>query len=115
MIMMRAARYHVVPKTLSRRNAVTAAKYDARPDKMNPILAASTAPQETSLKMTENPRANPTISTTAPAIKVFGAAKLDIFYNSARPQAPGVPFFLVPRFAGGFRRTPLISTLGSRS
>ena len=83
-------------------NTVTAAKYDALPDKMKPILAASTAPQETSLKATENPPANPPISTAAPAIKVFGAAKLDIFYNSARPQAPGIPFFVVPRFAGGF-------------
>ena len=34
--------------------------------------------------------------------QVFGAAKLDVIYNTARPQAPGVPFFLVPEFAGGF-------------
>ena len=27
---------------------------------------------------------------------------LDIIYNTARPQAPGFPVFLVPRFAGGF-------------
>lgn len=35
-------------------------------------------------------------------IKMFGAVKLDALYNTARPQAPGIPFFLVPTFAGGF-------------
>ena len=35
-------------------------------------------------------------------VKVFGTVKLDAIYNTARPQAPGVPFFLVPKFAGGF-------------
>ena len=35
-------------------------------------------------------------------VKVFGKATLDAIYNTARPQAPGVPFFLVPTFAGGF-------------
>src|SRR4029079_4257157 len=39
--------------------------------------------------------------------KVFGAAKLDLFYNTARPQAPGAPFFLVPKFAGGFSQNTL--------
>ena len=34
--------------------------------------------------------------------KIFGAAKLDAIYNTSRPQAPGTPFFLVPKFAGGF-------------
>ena len=29
-------------------------------------------------------------------VKIFGKAKLDAIYNTARPQAPGVPFFLVP-------------------
>jgi hypothetical protein len=33
---------------------------------------------------------------------IFGAVKLDVIYNAARPQAPGVPFFLVPNFVGGF-------------
>jgi len=37
-----------------------------------------------------------------PRIKIFGAAKLDVIWNESRPQAPGVPFFLVPKFAGGF-------------
>ena len=35
-------------------------------------------------------------------VKIFGVAKLDAIYNTARPQAPGAPFFLVPKFAGGF-------------
>ena len=35
-------------------------------------------------------------------VKIFGKATLDAIYNTARPQAPGVPFYLVPRFAGGF-------------
>jgi hypothetical protein len=35
-------------------------------------------------------------------IKVFGAVKLDVYWNETRPQAPSVPFFLVPKFVGGF-------------
>ena len=35
-------------------------------------------------------------------VSIFGAAKLDVMYNTARPQGPGLPAFLVPRFAGGF-------------
>ena len=35
-------------------------------------------------------------------IEIFGVVKLDAIYNDERPQAPGVPFFLVPKFAGGF-------------
>ena len=40
-------------------------------------------------------------------VKVFGAAKLDAIYNTARPQAPGAPFFLVPDFAGGFSQNTI--------
>ena len=64
-----------------------------------------------------NPPANPGISTaqaSAPPakayppvsptnfnvgpfnVKIFGKATLDVIYNTARPQAPGVPFYLVP-------------------
>ena len=35
-------------------------------------------------------------------IEIFGTVKLDAIWNQARPQAPGAPFFLVPKFAGGF-------------
>ena len=35
-------------------------------------------------------------------ISVFGAVKLDVLYNTARTQGPGLPAFLVPKFAGGF-------------
>ena len=35
-------------------------------------------------------------------VNIFGKATLDVIYNTARPQAPGVPFYLVPPFAGGF-------------
>ena len=35
-------------------------------------------------------------------IEIFGTVKLDVIYNEERPQAPGVPFFLVPKFEGGF-------------
>ncbi len=37
-----------------------------------------------------------------PKIKIFGRAQLDVIFNSARPLAPGTPFFMVPKFAGGF-------------
>ena len=47
-------------------------------------------------------------------VRVFGTAKLDAIYNAARPQAPGNPVFLVPKFAGGFSSTPWISTPGIR-
>ena len=35
-------------------------------------------------------------------ITLFGAVRLDAYYNSARTQGPGLPAFLVPKFAGGF-------------
>jgi hypothetical protein len=35
-------------------------------------------------------------------IQLFGAVRLDATYNSARVQGPGMPAFLVPKFAGGF-------------
>ncbi len=40
----------------------------------------------------------PHVSTLNPwfNVRVFGAAKLDMLFNDPRPQAPGVPFFLVP-------------------
>jgi hypothetical protein len=40
-------------------------------------------------------------------LKIFGTVKLDAIFNSARPQAPGVPFFLVPQFVGGFSQQTL--------
>ena len=35
-------------------------------------------------------------------ITLFGAVRLDAYYDSARTQGPGMPAFLVPKFAGGF-------------
>jgi len=35
-------------------------------------------------------------------ITLFGAVRLDAFWNSARVQGPGLPAFLFPKFAGGF-------------
>ena len=35
-------------------------------------------------------------------IEVFGAVRLDAYYDSARTQGPGMPAFLVPKIAGGF-------------
>ena len=35
-------------------------------------------------------------------ITLYGAVKLDAYYNSARTQGPGMPAFLVPKFVGGF-------------
>ena len=53
---------------------------------------------------TANPRRRARVSsvTSKFTIKIFGTAKLDVIYNTARPQAPGTPVFLVPKFAGGF-------------
>ena len=50
------------------------------------------------------PQTQPPLQTVVAAnpVKIFGAAKLDLFYNTARPQAPGVPFFMGPSFVGGF-------------
>ena len=50
------------------------------------------------------PQQPPPLQTVVAAnpVKIFGAAKLDLFYNTARPQAPGVPFFMGPSFVGGF-------------
>lgn len=40
----------------------------------------------------------PHVSTASPFynVRLFGAAKLDMLFNSARPVSPGVPFFLAP-------------------
>ena len=35
-------------------------------------------------------------------ITLFGAVRLDAYYDSARTQGPGLPAFLFPKFAGGF-------------
>ena len=35
-------------------------------------------------------------------ITLFGAVRLDAYYNSGRTQGPGMPAFLFPKFAGGF-------------
>ena len=47
-------------------------------------------------------------------VKVFGRATLDAIYNTARPQAPGNPVFLDPKFPADFRSVPWISTPGIR-
>jgi hypothetical protein len=57
------------------------------------VLAVSAAPARGQ---------SPQSVTSDSKVKIFGAVKLDVIYNAERPQAPGVPFFLVPRFAGGF-------------
>jgi len=54
------------------------------------------------------PQANcidcPRVSTLSPYfnINVFGAVKLDMLFNQARPFAPGTPFFLAPGSVAGF-------------
>ena len=35
-------------------------------------------------------------------ITLFGAVRLDAYYNSGRTQGPGMPAFLFPKFTGGF-------------
>ena len=40
-------------------------------------------------------------------IQVFGAIRLDAMYNTARVQGPGLPAFLVPKFAGGFTQSTI--------
>ena len=35
-------------------------------------------------------------------ITLFGAVRLDAYYDTARTQGPGMPAFLVPKFADGF-------------
>jgi len=40
-------------------------------------------------------------------IEVFGAVRLDVYYDSARTQGPGMPAFLVPKIPGGFRESTI--------
>jgi hypothetical protein len=40
-------------------------------------------------------------------IQVFGAVRLDVMYNTARTQGPGLPAFLVPKFVGGFTESTI--------
>ena len=62
---------------------------------------------------TANPPANPAIApeqTSEPAnfnFRIFGKATLDAIYNERRPQAPGVPFYLVPTVANGFSQNTM--------
>ena len=40
-------------------------------------------------------------------LKIFGTIRLDVIYNTARPQGPALPAFLVPRFVGGFSQNTI--------
>ncbi len=40
-------------------------------------------------------------------VQLFGTIKLDAIYSEERPQAPGTPFFLVPKFEDGFSNPTL--------
>ncbi len=48
----------------------------------------------------------PRVSTLSPYfnVNVFGALKLDMLFNNARPIAPGTPFFLAPDSLSGLRQ-----------
>src|SRR6187551_2424587 len=89
------------------------AKPAAPPQQPPPQTVAEPAvpPQQPSQTVaTTNPPADPAIpAAQAPEppisnfnLKIFGKATLDALSNTSRPQAPGVPFYLVPRVAGGF-------------
>jgi hypothetical protein len=63
------------------------------------------APIESSRPAAEVADAKPegqTVTSKESKVRIFGAVKLDAIYNTARPQAPGNPVFVVPKFAGGF-------------
>lgn len=51
----------------------------------------------------------PHVSTLSPYfnVRVFGALKLDMLFNDARPVAPGVPFFLAPDSLTGLSQNNL--------
>ncbi len=51
----------------------------------------------------------PHVSTLSPYfnVRVFGALKLDMLFDSARPVAPGVPFFLAPDSLTGLSQNNL--------
>jgi hypothetical protein len=61
-----------------------------------PTTTAAPSPTATAVAAQPNAQ-NPPIK-----VRVFGSAILDTMYSQSRPQAPGFPVFLVPRFAGGF-------------
>jgi hypothetical protein len=48
------------------------------------------------------PESGEVVASKGFTVRVFGKATLDAIYNSVRPQAPGNPVFLVPKFEGGF-------------
>lgn len=55
---------------------------------------------------------NLTVTTADPSIKLVlgGAVIADFLYNSARPVAPGTPFFLTPGTVDGFRQRTFDAT-----
>jgi len=77
--------------------AATAVKEDAVKDEtVTPVVtpAVATPPAQTPLDL----------SWTKGDFKItlFGAVRLDAYFNSARTQGAGLPGFLFPKFAGGF-------------
>ncbi len=69
----------------------------------NPPANAGVSTQASAPPAKAFPLVSPTNFNVGPFnVKVFGRATLDVIYNTARPQAPGTPFYLVPTFVGGF-------------
>ena len=74
-------------------SVATAVKEDAVKDEtVQPVATAKPAAPQQDLSWTKGDY----------KITLFGAIRLDAYFNSARTQGAGLPGFLFPKFAGGF-------------
>ena len=96
-LMAEEARAKAAAQDRARRIDALAQKLGAA--RSEPSPAPSPAPVEVA---GVKPEGGEVFTSKSFTVKVFGAVKLDAIYNTARPQAPGTPVFLVPKFAGGF-------------
>jgi hypothetical protein len=77
-----------------------------------PPVALSPPPAEVA---GAKPESGEVVAAKGFTVRVFGKPTLDAIYNTARPQAPGNPVFLVPKFEGGFsQRTMDINARNSQ-
>ena len=102
---------------IRRGSAATAVKEDAVKDETVKPVATPTNTDAGAGAPPNVPAPQQDLSWTKGDFKItlFGAVRLDAYYDTARTQGPGMPAFLVPKFADGFsQKNHSLLTLGIR-
>ncbi len=100
-LMAEEARAKAAAQERARRIDALAQKLGAAPSGPSPAPAVEPPPAPVEVASAK-PEGGTVFTSKDFTVKVFGKAVLDAIYNTARPQAPGNPVFLVPKFEGGF-------------